>query len=360
MIKKLLKSHNFFKLTYITSGGGRMTTHGIDVSQYQGLIDWEVVKDRIDFAIIRCGYGQDRTDQDDKLFTRNADECTRLKIPFGVYLYSYAKSPSDAIKEANHVLRLVKNYQMAYPIYYDLEDNNTTGRQSNAVIGDIAKTFADKMEKEGYYVGIYASLYWWKTKLTSSIFDQYTRWVANYASELNYDRNYDMWQYSSTGWVEGVPTIVDLDYCYADFPAIIKRAGKNNFDKDPNSINEYQVGDTVRFNYVFLTSESSNPLRPYRNIGTITKIEAGARNPYLIGNDQGWVNDTVIEGKINYLSNPDYVGDSLVGALQQIDVDTSFQNRLCLARLNGITNYVGSAAQNLQLLQLLKEGKLIS
>ena len=123
-----------------------MTTHGIDVSQYQGLIDWEVVKDRIDFAIIRCGFGQDRPDQDDKLFRRNADECTRLNIPFGVYLYSYAKTTNDAKKEADHVLRLVKDYQMAYPVYYDLEDNNTTGKQSNEVIGDIAKTFADILE----------------------------------------------------------------------------------------------------------------------------------------------------------------------------------------------------------------------
>ena len=59
---------------------------------------------------------------------------------------------------------------MAYPVYYDLEDNNTTGKQSNEVIGDIAKTFADILEGQGYYVGIYASLYWWKTKLTSPVF----------------------------------------------------------------------------------------------------------------------------------------------------------------------------------------------
>ena len=61
-------------------------TNGIDVSQYQGLINWEVVKNHIDFAIIRCGYGQDIIGQDDELFKRNADECTRLNIPFGVYL----------------------------------------------------------------------------------------------------------------------------------------------------------------------------------------------------------------------------------------------------------------------------------
>lgn len=359
MIKKSRKSHIFDDCSYIINGGGRMTTHGIDVSQYQGVIDWEIVQDRVDFAILRCGFGQDRTDQDDRLFKRNADECTRLGIPFGVYLYSYAKNSSDARGEAQHVLRLVKNYKMAYPVYYDLEDNNTTGKQSNDVIANIAKTFADELEANGYYVGMYASLYWWNTKLTDPIFDNYTRWVANYAAELNYDKPYDMWQYSSTGWVQGVPTIVDMNYCYADFPAIIKRAGKNNFDID-TAVEQYKLGDTVRFSYVFLTSESSNPLRPYRNVGKITRIVKNTRNPYLIGNDQGWVNDQVIEGRVSYLSNPNYVGDSLVGALQQINVDTSFENRQHLAKLNGITNYVGSAAQNLQLLQLLKEGKLIS
>ena len=68
----------------------------------------------------------------------------------------------------------------------------------------------------------------------------------------------------------------------------------------------------------------------------------------------------VIEGKVNYLSNPNYVGDSLVNALSEIGEDISFENRRRLANLNGINNYVGSAAQNLEMLQLLKEGKLIS
>lgn len=97
MIKMLFKSHIFLNLHILKLGGKIMAqrtdvlTYGIDVSQYQGLIDWEVAKDHIDFAIIRCGYGQDIPGQDDNLFKRNADECTRLGIPFGVYLYSYAK-----------------------------------------------------------------------------------------------------------------------------------------------------------------------------------------------------------------------------------------------------------------------------
>ena len=140
---------------------------------------------------------------------------------------------------------------------------------------------------------------------------------------------------------------------------IINQAGKNNFDKN-TPVEQYKIGDTVRFNYVFLTSESTNPLRPYRNVGRISRIVQNARNPYLIGEDQGWVNDQVIEGKVNYLSNPNYVGDSLVNALNEIGEDISFENRRRLANLNGINNYVGSAAQNLEMLQLLKEGKLIS
>jgi len=169
-----------------------LVKHGIDVSKFQGLIDWQEVKKHIDFAIIRCGYGSNLESQDDPYFKRNADECTRLKIPFGVYLYSYATNEREALSEAEHVLRLVKDYQMAYPVYYDLEDNNTTGRQSNQTIANIAQTFAQRLEQEGYYVGMYASLFWFRTKLTSPIFNEYTKWIARYNDELNYDGEYGM------------------------------------------------------------------------------------------------------------------------------------------------------------------------
>lgn len=247
-----------------------MVKHGIDVSKFQGVIDWQEVKKHIDFAIIRCGYGSDDENQDDPFFKRNADECTRLKIPFGVYLYSYATNEKEAMSEANHVLRLVKDYQMAYPVYYDLEDNNTTGRQSNEMIGNIAQTFAQRLEQEGYYVGMYASLFWFRTKLTSSIFNEYTKWVARYNDELDYDGSYGMWQYSATGTVLGIDTMVDLNYAYEDFPAIIEEGGYNNFS-NPN-ITRYKIGDEVEFHHVFLTSESTQPLMPYRHFGTITQI----------------------------------------------------------------------------------------
>lgn len=335
-----------------------LIAHGIDVSRFQGIIDWEVVKNHIDFAIIRCGYGGDSKSQDDPLFRRNADECTRLNIPFGIYLYSYATNVEEAKSEAMHALRLAKDYKLAYPVYYDLEDNNTTGRQSNETIGEIAKTFGDILEKENYYVGIYASLFWFRTKLTSPVFDEYTKWIARYNDELNYDGEYGMWQYSATGRVQGIEGMVDLDYSYKDFPTIIEEGGFNNFSNE--NMTRYKVGDEVEFHYVFFTSESTTPLRPYRTIGRITRIVPGARNPYLIGEDAGWVNDQVIERQIKYLSAPDYTGNSLTDALRSINEDTSFANRAKLAKLNGINNYQGTQSQNDQLLALLKKGQLVA
>ena len=333
-----------------------MVTHGIDVSRFQGIIDWDVVKEHIDFAIIRCGYGGDDPRQDDPMFRRNADECTRLNIPFGVYLYSYATNVSEAVSEAKHVLRLVKDYKMAYPIYYDLEDNNTTGRQSNDTIAAIAKTFCDLLERENYYVGIYASLYWFNTKLTDPVFEQYTKWIARYSDELNYDGDYGMWQYSATGRVRGIDEMVDLDYGYIDYPVIIEGGGFNNFADE--NITRYKVGDEVEFNYVFLTSESTTPLRPYRTIGRITRIVPGARNPYLIGDDSGWVNDQVIERQIKYLAAPDYQGNSLTEALLSIGEDSSFASRAKLAKLNGIDKYHRRYKRIDLLLTLLKECNL--
>ncbi len=147
---------------------------GIDVSTFQGDIDWQKVKDSgIEFAIIRCGYGDDFTQYDDAKWKRNADECTRLGIPFGAYLYSYAASTGEAESEAAHALRLLDGYNLSYPVYLDLEDK-VVGDCSNELIGQIADIFCTKLQSEGYNVGIYANLDWWNNRLTSNVFDNPT------------------------------------------------------------------------------------------------------------------------------------------------------------------------------------------
>lgn len=337
-----------------------MVRDGIDVSQYQGEIDWERVKEHIDFAILRCGYGQDIPGQDDPTFKRNADECTRLGIPFGVYLYSYATDERAALSEARHVMRLVKDYKMEYPVYLDLEDPRI-GRLTNEQIERNCRVWADELARNNYFPGFYASYYWWTSKLTGALFTRYTRWVARYAEELGAE-GFDMWQYTDKGFVEGINAPVDRNYAFRDFPAEIRAGGYNNFERpEPNPelpTMNYKVGDHVTFNHVYISSDSSIPLIPYMNHGTITRVVPNARNPYLIGNGLGWVNNDSITGTLTYLSNPTYRGDSLVDALTQIGVDASFASRREIARRNGIENYTGSARQNLELLRLLREGRL--
>lgn len=188
----------------------------IDVSEHQGKINWEKVKPHIDGAILRCGYGMDQPDQDDEQFKRNADECTRLGIPFGVYIYSYADSIEKAKSEAEHVLRLVDGYKLSYPIYLDLEENGT---QKGAI--ERARVFGEIIEKAGYWCGVYANLNWWENYLVG--LDEFTKWVAQYNNVCEYKGSYlDIWQYTSKGKVDGIEGNADMNECYRDFPKEIK------------------------------------------------------------------------------------------------------------------------------------------
>lgn len=192
---------------------------GIDVSHHQGSINWDTVAPNIDFAIIRCGYGDDLTEQDDRYWYQNADACTRLGIPFGVYLMSYAVTDDQARSEAQHVLRLIEGYDPTLPIYLDLEDEKyILPNCSKADILRHTQIFCDILEDAGYTVGVYANYNWWTNYLTDSAYDQWSRWIARYASATGYSKSYDMWQYSSTGSVPGISGNVDLDYWYGPFP----------------------------------------------------------------------------------------------------------------------------------------------
>ena len=218
---------------------------GIDVSQHKGKINWEKVKPNIDFAILRCGFGDNVTKQDDTRFIYNADECTRLEIPFGVYLCSYADSIEHAQSEAYHVLRMIKGYKLSYPVWYDLE-TPPTEKCSPEFIQRMVKTFCDILEENGYYVGVYAGLRWWQNYLNGEFYDRYARWVAQYNSaitECSYKKPKAIWQYSSSGHVDGISILqkVDFNYCYIDYPSIIKSAGLNGWKLK----NTYSYDNTV-------------------------------------------------------------------------------------------------------------------
>jgi len=132
----------------------------------------------------------------------------------------------------------------------------------------------------------------------------------------------------------------------------------------PNQIlskTKYSIGDVVEINGVYISSTSKSKLRPLITRGTITKILENTNNPYLLDNGNiGWVNDNVIVSKENnrYLSNKSYKGTSIIDALKEKNTNSSYQYRKELAKLNNISNYKGTEKQNIQLLNLLKQGKL--
>lgn len=191
----------------------------IDVSKHNGIIDWDKVKasGAVDGAIIRCGYGSDIKSQDDEQFKRNVNECIRLGIPFGIYLYSYAKTNTQAESEAQHVLRLVNPYKgkLSYPIYYDLEQAGTErGAKDRAAI------FGDIIEANGYWCGIYANQYWWTKYLTG--LERFTKWVAKYSKTEPTVNGTDMWQYTSKGRVSGISGYVDCNKVFRDVSRYIR------------------------------------------------------------------------------------------------------------------------------------------
>lgn len=190
------------------------TAQGIDVSYHNGKINWEEVKNsgQVDYAILRCGYGQDLVNQDDSTWAYNASECERLGIPYGVYLYSYATNAARAKSEAQHVIRLLQGKTPTYPIYYDLEDK-TLENMSPAQLGENASVFFNTLKAAGYTnVGVYGNTSWFTNKLTAPVFSQYPKWVAQYNTVCAYTGGYHMWQYTNTGSIPGISGNVDLNF----------------------------------------------------------------------------------------------------------------------------------------------------
>jgi len=202
-----------------TKQGG--TKRGIDVSEYQGSIDWKAVN--ADFAIIRVGYrgyGNGRLVQD-RYFESNVSGALNNGIPVGVYFYTQAINTSEARDEAKYVLGLVRKYKIRYPIYVDTEAiSGNVGRADKldrTTRTQIIKAFCDEIQNNGYKAGVYASKSWFENRLTASELSDYEIWVAQYNSECTYNGKYGMWQYTSKGSVSGIKGNVDMDICYKSY-----------------------------------------------------------------------------------------------------------------------------------------------
>ena len=218
-------------ITYATKPGigAGAIFEGVDVSVYQGNIDWNKAKaDGIEFAIMRAGCGK-YVSQKDKYFDQNMKNAKAAGLPCGVYWFSYALTPEDAIKEADACYEVIKNYKLEYPVSFDMETESQM-KLPKETVAQIIEAFCGRMESYGYYTTLYTYASFLNYKVDDRIFDKYDIWVAHYnTSKPAFNRNYGLWQYSCTGSVWGITGNVDRDYVYLDYERIIKNAHLNGF-----------------------------------------------------------------------------------------------------------------------------------
>lgn len=209
-----------------------MAIKGIDVSAWQGIIDWKAVKAAgIQFAIIKAGGSDDGIYTDSK-FERNYEQCKANRIPVGAYWFIGPNciTKADGEADAERFVKLLKGKQFEYPVYVDIEPPlKPANRKYNT---DAVIAFCEYMEKAGYYTGVYGSTYsTFQSLVDDSRLTSYAHWVAQYANSCTYWDNYGIWQYTSDGYVNGISGRCDMNYCYVDYPSRIKAKGMNGFKK---------------------------------------------------------------------------------------------------------------------------------
>lgn len=208
-----------------------MTIKGIDVSHWQGTIDWNKVKKAgIEFAIIKAG-GSDAGFYTDSKWEANYKGAKAAGIPIGAYYFVGKDCVTAAAgkADAQRFLQILKGKQLEYPVYMD---NEAQPASAKAGITEATIAFCETTEDTGYFVGIYGSaVSGFKERMDDSKLTPYAHWVAQYASKCSYNGDYGIWQYSSKGSVDGISGNVDLDYAYVDYPAIITKGGFNGYTK---------------------------------------------------------------------------------------------------------------------------------
>jgi len=334
---------------------------GIDVSDNNGTIDWDAVKSSgIEFAMIRVGYGSNFESQDDKQAIRNMRECNRLQIPYGAFIYGYALNAEEAASEADHAIRMTKEYNPRLGIYIDMEDsdgykkrNGLIPEENGAILTDFCIIFMDKIRTVGYATGVYTNMNYFKDILSLERFVTYPKWLAIWGPETCPDGDWTIWQFTSDGSVPGSSIRTDMDYYMKELPtASVIEVGQEVVEPIAEGIvdvpsTKWKEGDHVDYNKIYYESGAWQAMNPTYTDGVITHVYQGSRNPYLINNGTGFLNDECITGRhddgipsvpdtttasteIDYIIQP---GDCLSIIASKYGVDCAY-----LAQYNNIAN----------------------
>ena len=209
-------------VTYQFGADGKMTSSsgvlGIDVSKWQGKIDWAAVKaSGVEYVIIRVGYRGSTAGAliDDSMFATNISGAKAAGLKVGVYFVTQAINDVEAVYEASMVLDRIKGYSLDLPVFLDVEASGGRGDTiDKATRTAVCVAFCETIKNAGYRAGIYANKTWLGSKMDASAFGSYTIWVAHYSSVCGYTGRYDIWQYSEKGTVSGINGYVDMNLKY--------------------------------------------------------------------------------------------------------------------------------------------------
>lgn len=239
---------------------------GIDVSYYQGNINWTSVANSglVDFAIIRTGYGGENwSTQKDTCFEQNYSGCVANNIPVGVYHFSYATTPEMAKKEAEFCLYILNGRKLDYPVFYDIETAAHRAMDSTTMAA-IVEAFCSTIEAAGYDVALYSSPTLYNSCLSSPTLDKYDRWVAHYGVDRpNFYKDFTIWQ-SGFRTVPGISGNVDANYGYKDYASSGGSGGSVNPGGDDTytlecDVSSYTFGSNNTYDFIVWTD---NPRLP--------------------------------------------------------------------------------------------------
>lgn len=221
--------------------GSGVIAKGIDISRWQGSINWSKLKETgISFVIIKAG-----SKEKDPYFEEHYAGAKSVGLNVGCYIRTYAGSVAEAKDDANNVLSWISGKQFEYPVYYDIEETFQTELGKNTVT-NMCMEFCDTMAANGYYPGVYSSSYWFNNYMNvDTIGAKYDLWLARWTydtdSASDFSKDYGLWQYSDSGHLDGISEVVDLDVALKNYPKIIRSASLNgysspayNYSSDPN------------------------------------------------------------------------------------------------------------------------------
>ena len=197
---------------------------GIDLSKWDDTVYWDTLKKEVKFVILRAGIGQGGKDA---VYEKYYKKCKEHGLPVGAYWYAKATTVKGARQEANYFLEKLKGKKFEFPVYYDIEEKSIFNTGKNNV-SNMLKEFCSILEKNKYYCGVYSSRSFLDNYFTNEVLSKYDIWMAQYASSTSYTKH-RIWQFTGSGSLKGKPGECDLNYCYYDYPTLIKSKHFNGY-----------------------------------------------------------------------------------------------------------------------------------